>query len=176
MSKNLSIVIYTDGSTNTFEDIDKQLSGYSVYVPEVKDVCDELKIIRSAVGLGINTTEAMAIQLALETCNIYFETSVKSVLHIEIISDSKNCVNSLNTYYKNWMRNADKQGNWIKSNGEIVDNQSLFRKILSMKALFKSVTFTHINSHIGNPGNDMADELAKQAVNELYVKIKNQLS
>lgn len=172
MSNEFILVdVYTDGSTNTFPDVPFGLAGCGIFVPKVENKIDEIKLTHKVSGIGINTTELLAIKIGLTTLTKVLTDEEIVLTTVRLYSDSKNCLNGLNKYYKNWKKNAI-NGKWIKTNGEEVENQDMYEEILRIKSYFLKVEFIHVFSHTGIHGNDIADGLAKNAVNELYNDIK----
>ena len=171
----ISIDVYTDGSTNNYVDIPFGLAGCGVFIPEKLGINDQVKVNQEITGIGINTTELLAIKLGLSIVSkILTEEQIQKTT-VNLYSDSKNCINSLTKLYKTWIKNQN-QGKWIKSNGEEVDNQDIYESILEIKKSFLKVNFIHVNSHTGIEGNEEADKLAKEAVSSLYEKIKKRNS
>jgi ribonuclease HI len=176
-----TIVVYTDGSISTFKDLPKgkqQLAGSAVLILKNESgdfdngTFDNDIIIKNGfMGIHIGTAELLAISIALEKLSLSLHEPEREKATISIYSDSKISVDGLTVYYKTWMKNAE-NGIWKKSNGLPVDNQKLFEKILELTKRFKRVTFNHVSAHADYERNNEVDIYAKEAVQELYEKVK----
>lgn len=77
---------------------------------------------------------------------------------LEIVSDSTYVVNCFkNRWWQGWERR-----NWRNAKGEPVANQDLWRPLVEA-ALRRSVAFSWVKGHSGDPMNDLVDRLAVQA-------------
>ncbi|WP_438498379.1 ribonuclease H family protein [Bacillus pumilus] len=83
-------------------------------------------------------------------------------IYIEVYADSAYVVNGMNSWVKNWIKN-----NWRKSNKKPVENKELWMELNDLVKNQASVTFLKVKGHSGNAGNEKADELANQAMDEL---------
>ncbi|CAG8845547.1 8385_t:CDS:1, partial [Racocetra persica] len=92
-----------------------------------------------------------AVIRALETCQD--QTKV-----IEIKSDSRFVVNSLETWIHKWKKNG-----WKTVKNQDVKNRDLFEKIdFLLTKRPGDVYFSYVFGHKGIPLNELADKLAKQ--------------
>lgn len=146
--------IYTDGSCfkNGKNNV---LAGWSYVVIDEND-----KLFHTANGSIENGTnnigELMAIKRALE----YIRENDNDTY--QILSDSAYCVNGISEWRHNW-----KKANWTRM-GKILKNRQLW---IDIDALIEEIPcshffITHIRGHANNKWNDLADKLAKGAINE----------
>ncbi|CAG8642514.1 1987_t:CDS:1 [Racocetra persica] len=138
------IIIYTDGSHKNNQK--GSYAGIGVYYE------DRSKEITEPLPGDLQTNnraELYAVIRALETCEDQNRV-------IEIKSDSRFVVNSLETWIHKWKKNG-----WKTVKNQNVKNKDLFTKIdfLLTKRL-RQVYFTHIFGHKGINGNEIADKLA----------------
>ena len=57
--------------------------------------------------------------------------------------------------------------NWRKSNKKPVENKELWKKLLELKNIQSDVKFLKVKGHDGVELNELADELANRAMDEL---------
>ena len=76
----------------------------------------------------------------------------------EVVTDSKYCIQGITEWLKGW-----KKRGWRGSTGEPVKNQDLWVALdaLSQK---RALTWTWVRGHSGHAGNELADQLANEAV------------
>ena len=80
-----------------------------------------------------------------------------------IYSDSKYVVDGVNTWLPNWKRNG-----WKNAKKQPIANLQMWKDldtVLSFGHLRGVFSFYHVAGHSGNPGNDAADEAAREASN-----------
>ena len=80
-----------------------------------------------------------------------------------IYSDSKYVVDGVNIWLPNWKRNG-----WKNSKKQPIANLQMWKDldaVLSYGHLRGVFSFYHVAGHSGNPGNDAADEAAREASN-----------
>lgn len=81
--------------------------------------------------------------------------------HFIIATDSKYVIDGANTWMKNWIRN-----DWVTyQTGEPVKNADLW-KILNELLKVNKVVFFKVLGHSGDPLNEAADVLAKEAAKD----------
>lgn len=119
-----------------------------------------------------NTGELSSIMNALK----YFITHNLCDEEIIVYTDSKYCINSISDegerWYLGWMKN-----DWKNSTKKEVMNKEIIQRILNQRALFSNLKFHYVKAHQKKPiifeniveelkwlGNDIADELAKKAI------------
>jgi len=111
-----------------------------------------------------NFAEAHAIEFALE------HAVLKNFAAIEIRTDSKYCIDSLDTWIHGWQKRA-KGGVWKNSKGEPIIHQQVFMHIHNMRQ-FCDAKLVHVKGHSGEPGNEAADRLAVQGAKE-FIRERN---
>ena len=138
-----SITIYTDGACkgNPGE------GGWGAYIEYNNE---KVKLY----GYEKNTTNnRMEITAAIEALR-----SIKIKSNIIIYTDSKYLMNGINTWINGWKKN-----NWRTSSNKGVKNVDLW-KIIDELNSNHSIKWCWVKGHSGNPGNEMADELANFAI------------
>ena len=138
-----SITIYTDGACkgNPGE------GGWGAYLEYNNE---KVKLY----GYETDTTNnRMEITAAIEALRY-----IKVKSNIIIYTDSKYLMNGINTWINGWKKN-----NWRTSSNKGVKNVDLW-KIIDELNSNHSIKWCWVKGHSGNPGNEMADELANFAI------------
>ena len=105
-------------------------------------------------GYQENTTNnRMEIVAAIEAIKL-----VKEESDIIIYTDSKYLMNGINTWIHSWKKN-----NWKTSGNKNVKNVDLWKAIDELNSKH-SIRWNWVKGHSGNPGNEMADDLANFAI------------
>ena len=102
----------------------------------------------------LTTNNRMEIIAAIEALK-----SIKVKSDIIIYTDSKYLMNGINMWIHSWKKN-----NWRTSSNKAVKNVDLW-KIIDELNSNHSIEWSWVKGHSGNPGNEMADELANFAIN-----------
>ena len=84
-----------------------------------------------------------------------------------IYSDSRYCVNMINTWIWGWAASA-----WTNSKGQEIKNLDLVKKIFGLIRKHPEVEMVHIDGHRGNIGNELADALATGNIQKYKSLIK----
>ena len=145
-----NIVIYTDGACkgNPGE------GGWGA-------VIENKKSVNKLYGYEKNTTNnRMEIVAAIKALKTFSEKS-----DIIIYTDSKYLMNGINDWINNWKKN-----NWKTSNKKDVKNVDLW-KIIDELNLKHNIDWNWVKGHSGNPGNEMADDLANLAISRKSEKL-----
>jgi ribonuclease HI len=145
-----NIVIYTDGACkgNPGE------GGWGA-------VIENKKSVNKLYGYEKNTTNnRMEIVAAIKALKTFSEKS-----DIIIYTDSKYLMNGINDWINNWKKN-----NWKTSNKKNVKNVDLW-KIIDELNLKHNIEWNWVKGHSGNPGNEMADDLANLAISRKSEKL-----
>ena len=138
-----NVVIYTDGACkgNPGE------GGWGA----ILEFTDETNKI---YGYQENTTNnRMEIVAAIEAIKL-----VKEESDIVIYTDSKYLMNGINIWIHSWKKN-----NWKTSGNKNVKNVDLWKAIDELNSKH-SIKWNWVKGHSGNPGNEMADDLANLAI------------
>jgi ribonuclease HI len=80
---------------------------------------------------------------------------------VTIWTDSTYVKNGITTWVKNWQRN-----NWKTADKKPVKNEDLWRRLVELDNRYKP-TWKWVKGHAGDPGNERADELARQGAAEV---------
>ena len=105
-------------------------------------------------GYQKNTTNnRMEIIAAIEAVK-----SIKEASNIIIYTDSKYLMNGINIWMHSWKKN-----NWKTSGNKDVKNVDLWKVIDELNSKH-SIKWNWVKGHSGNPGNEMADDLANLAI------------
>ena len=138
-----SITIYTDGACkgNPGE------GGWGAYIEYNNE---KVKLY----GYETETTNnRMEITAAIEALRY-----IKVKSNIILYTDSKYLMNGINTWIHDWKKN-----NWKTSSNKGVKNVDLWQIIDELNSNH-SIKWSWVKGHSGNPGNEMADELANFAI------------
>ncbi len=103
-----------------------------------------------------NRMELQAAIKALEHC-VSQEKNKLSITGIKIYTDSVYLKDGITVWIDNWEKN-----NWKTSDKKNVKNIDLWKKLKDLTKT-KKIEWCWIKGHSGNPMNDLADKLAKEA-------------
>ena len=118
--------------------------------------CELLAALITLAGACINHRDGA------EKDQLYDEDGTLNIRFL-IYSDSKYVVDGVNTWLPNWKRNG-----WKNSKKQPIANLQMWKDldaVLSYGHLRGVFSFYHVAGHSGNPGNDAADEAAREASN-----------
>ena len=82
-------------------------------------------------------------------------------LPTEVISDSQYVVSGVNEWSKKWAENG-----WKNSQGKVVENLELWKKLLSLITEFKDIQFIKTHGHSTDKTNNEVDFLCNRAIKE----------
>jgi ribonuclease HI len=136
-----AIEIWTDGACSG----NPGPGGWGVYI---RQDGKEIDLSGGEPQTTNNRMELMAAIVALER----FPAGAKITLH----TDSQYVKNGLNTWIKGWKRNG-----WKTADKKPVKNQDLWIR-LDVAAATHKIDWRWVKGHAGDPGNERADELARQ--------------
>jgi len=141
------IVIYTDGGCRG----NPGIGGWGVWLC-YKDHDKKLK------GGELNTTNN---KMEL-TASIRALQALKSNdITVDLYTDSKYVIQGINEWIEGW-----KAKGWKTANKKPVKNIDLWKELDALNQKF-SVTWYWVKGHSDDPGNDIADLLANQAMDEI---------
>lgn len=139
------ISVYTDGSSDNL----KKIGSYGYVITAKKNNTNHLKKFSSKkyVDTTNNRMELKAIIKSLE--------SIKPGHTIDLYSDSKYCVDSINIWMANWIKKKVLQDK---------TNSDLWMRFIKIRDYHKengtTLNITWVRGHNGNEFNEMADKLA----------------
>jgi len=141
-----SIVIYTDGGCRG----NPGLGGWGVWL---RYKGKEKKLKGAEQNTTNNKMELTAAIRALE--------SLKSKdIAVDLYTDSTYVIQGINEWIEDW-----KLKGWKTANKKPVKNVELWRQLDELNQVFK-VTWHWVKGHSDDPGNDLADLLANEAMDE----------
>lgn len=100
-----------------------------------------------------NRMELMAVIQALE--------SLKRPCEVEVTTDSQYVHHGISRWINNWKRRG-----WKTADRKPVKNVDLWQRLDTAVAAHK-VTWHWVRGHTGHPENEIADQLANQAIDEM---------
>jgi ribonuclease HI len=120
-----------------------------------EDVITEEKTIRED-GSTISVLEIKAVLDGLRSAIVHADST--EIVIVDVYSDSKMVVDSMNVYIPKWRRKAFSGGPWIATNGQPVANQDLFKEILSVEDGLTEVRYIHVKAHAESEYNNRIDK------------------
>jgi len=141
-----SIKIYTDGACRG----NPGQGGWGVYITNDGE---SKKLFGGKMHTTNNEMELTASIKGLE----FFSESSK----INLFTDSKYVMDGINSWILNWKKNG-----WKTANKKPVKNMELWIELDKLNT-FHDVDWHWVKGHSGDSGNDMADELANQGIDNL---------
>ncbi|EDV22557.1 uncharacterized protein TRIADDRAFT_28584 [Trichoplax adhaerens] len=144
-SSSSSNIVYCDGCcfNNGFQNARAGIGIYWSY-PNLSSVSERLS--------GKQTNQRAELVAA---CKALESASDHNLETIEIRTDSMYTINVVTNWINKWKRNE-----WKTSSGDEVKNKEDIVKLDHLNSQLR-VKWTHIRSHAGDVGNEMADKLAK---------------
>jgi ribonuclease HI len=139
------VVIYTDGACSG----NPGRGGWGV-VMRWQDHEKELH-----GGEPLTTNNRMELTAAIQALEALNRPS-KVSLH----TDSKYLLDGITKWIAGWQRNG-----WLTSAKKPVKNDDLWRRLVEAMSRHE-VTWLWVKGHAGDPGNERADELARQGIEE----------
>jgi ribonuclease HI len=107
-------------------------------------------------GEAETTNTRMELTAAIEALN-----SVRERAAIVIYTDSKYVMDGINEWLPNWKRRG-----WKTAARKPVKNQDLWQA-LDAATERHDIRWVWVKGHAGDPGNEMADQLANRGIDEL---------
>ena len=84
--------------------------------------------------------------------------ALKQPCRVVLHTDSKYLQQGMNGWLENWKRNG-----WKTANKKPVRNEDLWRELDAARARHR-IEWCWVRGHAGNPGNERADQLAREAM------------
>jgi len=141
------IVIYTDGGCRG----NPGIGGWGVWL-RYKDHDKKLK------GSELNTTNN---KMELTASIRALQTLKSNNITVDLYTDSKYVIQGINEWIDAW-----KAKDWKTAKKKPVKNVDLWKQLDTLNQKF-SVNWYWVKGHSVDPGNDMADLLANQAMDEI---------
>ena len=141
------IVIYTDGGCRG----NPGIGGWGVWL-RYRDHDKKLK------GSELNTTNN---KMELTASIRALQTLKSNDITVDLYTDSKYVIQGINEWIEGWKANG-----WKTANKKPVKNVDLWKELDTLNQEF-SVNWLWVKGHSDDPGNDMADLLANQAMDEI---------
>lgn len=107
-------------------------------------------------GEAETTNNRMELTAAIEALN-----ALKSASKVTLYTDSKYVMDGINEWMPNW-----KKRGWKTAARKPVKNKDLWQA-LDEAVERHDIDWRWVRGHDGNPGNEMADELANRGIDEL---------
>jgi len=112
-----------------------------------------------------NVAEIQAAKEALLRVAALIESGETKIV---IFCDSEYVVNILNRWGLAWRKNG-----WKKKSSGAIKNLCLVKQLISIHDRVRGkVEINHVNSHIGIPGNEAADQMVNNAILNKYVQFE----
>jgi ribonuclease HI len=143
------IELFTDGACKG----NPGLGGWGVLIKN-SNILNELKGFQQ-----LTTNNRMELIAVIEGLK-----SIKENAHIEITTDSMYVKNGINQWINNWKRNG-----WKTAAKKPVKNKDLWQELDELVQNY-SIKWIWVKGHSGHPGNERADQLANEAIEEFQDK------
>ena len=141
------IVIYTDGGCRG----NPGIGGWGVWL-RYRDHDKKLK------GSELNTTNN---KMELTASIRALQTLKSNNITVDLYTDSKYVIQGINEWIDSW-----RAKDWKTANKKPVKNVDLWQQLDTLNQKFL-VNWHWVKGHSDDPGNDMADHLANQAMDEI---------
>lgn len=140
------IKIYTDGACRG----NPGQGGWGVYIT------NDGESKKLFGGKMYTTNNEMELTASIKGLEFFSESS-----KIDLFTDSKYVMDGINSWILNWKKNG-----WKTANKKPVKNMELWIELDKLNT-FHDVDWHWVKGHSGDSGNDMADELANQGIDNL---------
>ena len=148
---NKVIKLYTDGGCRENQS-DNNIGAWGAYMV-YGDVSKEIK------GGEINTTNNI---MELKGCIEGLKAIKNKTLPVEVYLDSAYVLNGITNWIEGW-----KKKGWRTANKKPVLNKELWIELDSERNKFNNIEFIKVKGHAGNEGNEIADRLCNEAMDEI---------
>ena len=148
---NKVIKLYTDGGCRGNQS-DNNIGAWGAYMV-YGDVSKEIK------GREINTTNNI---MELKGCIEGLKAIKNKTLPVEVYLDSAYVLNGITNWIEGW-----KKKGWRTANKKPVLNKELWIELDSERNKFNNIEFIKVKGHAGNEGNEIADRLCNEAMDEI---------
>ena len=110
-------------------------------------------------GREINTTNNI---MELKGCIEGLKAIKNKTLPVEVYLDSAYVLNGITNWIDGW-----KKKGWRTANKKPVLNKELWIELDSERNKFNNIEFIKVKGHAGNEGNEIADRLCNEAMDEI---------
>jgi ribonuclease HI len=148
--------LYTDGSIDA--KTGKGAYGFILIVKHGEEDIVVSETVETEEKTTISVMEMKALNAGLKAIVDIAETDKLSQVTVDVYSDSKMLVESLNVYVEKWKKRAVK-GIWYATNGSPVANQELFKEIISNEEKLHKVRYIHVKAHGDSEYNNRIDKM-----------------
>lgn len=156
--KDKILYVYTDGGCRGNHK-KENIGGWGFYLKHGD------KELREGGSKRNTTNNEMELTACIEALKRIKNKSLKTI----VIVDSKYVLKGITEWIPNWIRRG-----WRTSSGTQVKNKELWVELFALKAQFKNIRFELCKGHSGNDGNEIADRLCNEAMDELENSLKNE--
>ncbi len=143
---DLSVVIYTDGACRG----NPGPGGWGAWLQFGER---DKKIFG---GAPLTTNNRMELQASIEALK-----QLSRACDIELYTDSTYVRNGITKWINDWKRRG-----WLTAAKKPVKNDDLWRELDALAAQHR-IEWKWVKGHSGDPGNEMADQLANQGIDAL---------
>ena len=148
------IIVYCDGGCRG-NNQSENVGGYGIVLQYKEHVKEIYKGERNTTN---NQQELKGAIVALE--------SIKSnTIPIVIHSDSAYVINGITQWVKGW-----KKKGWKKGDGKTPENIELWKRLDELVNMQSDIVFCKVKGHSGVELNELADELANRAMDEIEME------
>lgn len=105
----------------------------------------------------LTTNNRMELQAAIAGL-----TALKQPSHVSVTTDSRYVQQGITEWLANW-----KKRGWKNSTGQAVKNIDLWKLLDQQNSRHRQVDWHWVKGHSGHAENELADQLANQAIDEL---------
>jgi ribonuclease HI len=183
----LKLLVYTDGSVQQ-KSLRHAVIGSYGFISELVEIdrnTQNRHVInthsqielsdKSPINSTISEMEISALIIAMD---YIASLDLDAKTHIELYTDSKNTVDSIEKYIPNWIKKAKLTSNpnvWLASNGNSVANQELlqemYNKYTELRNKFKRFQINHVKAHDVSEKNNLIDELCYKKIEDYFANM-----
>jgi len=150
------IQVWADGGCRNNQSKDNNIGGWGVVLNY-----NSGQLIKELKGATRNTTNNI---MELTSCIKGLEAIRDKTIITEVVMDSQYVITGINQWVDNWIKKG-----WRKADKKPVENKELWQRLVQLKNEFREISFTKCVGHANNDGNNRADALVNEAMDELFV-------
>jgi ribonuclease HI len=160
--KKETIKIYTDGAARG----NPGPAGWGAIIINEELEIDEGKITEIGGSVDHATNNQMELTAPIEALRYLKKHMSRTVLDVEIVSDSKYVILGITEWIKNWQKN-----NWRNAAQKPVLNRELWEELYKLTGEL-TPQWTYVKGHSGDKYNDRVDEIATSFADDNPVSLK----